>query len=216
MYGRLLSMRAERDSPLRIDDRGDEQDQCGHRRHRRDGPDAPPGHDPIERERLGLDLGLFFQGGDEARRHALGVDQLLGEPGVLDDGPDPLAELRESALDLGGGSPPGPPPQRHDDPAPEDRQRHGRHDEEPGRAHVPGQFQPVIGRSRRGQAERRGQERPAQALPDLVPPERCPDVLEASEELDVLGFGGREAHERSFHVTPPSGWRGSSPPGARR
>ena len=42
------------------------------------------------------------------------------------------------------------------------------------------------------------------------------DVLEASKELRFPWFGGREAHERSFHVRPPCGWRGNFPQEAGR
>ena len=87
----------QRDSPLRIQrpPRSRERARAPPPAHA-SGPDTPPGHDPIERQRLRLDLGLFLQGIHQARGHAFGVDQLLGKPGILDDGSDPLAKLRET------------------------------------------------------------------------------------------------------------------------
>ena len=78
----------------------------------------------VERQRLRLDLGLFLQGVDEARRHALGIDQLSGSPAywttVRMRWPSWGKRLSISAAVRGLG----PPPQRRDDPDPEDRQRH--------------------------------------------------------------------------------------------
>ena len=69
----------------------------------------------------------------------------------------------------------------------------------------PWQLPAEIGRRQRGQAKRRRQESPAQALAELVPAQRCTDVFEASEELQFDGFGDRKAHERPFHIMPLSG-----------
>lgn len=177
----------ERDPPLGAGRRRDRQDRDHRSGQAREGLGPSAGDDPVERQRLGLALGLLAQRLDEARLDPLASDPLVGPAGVLDDGPDPLAEFGEPALDLGRGARARPPSERRDQPSLEDGERDQRDHTQADRADGPFQCEAMVGPGEQTEAGRSREGRRGHAEPDLVSAEQAPDLLESPEEFRLDG-----------------------------